>query len=115
MLNMSFALDLSPPTITVGSPTNNSYLNTTAIFVSWNVTDDIGVDCVELALDNGTKLSLNPDGNMTLSFSEGSHNITVIANDTLGRVSTCTLFFVVDVRSPNNKHSFPTERSDHQE
>ena len=100
MLNMSFALDLGPPTITVSSPTNNSYLNTTAIFVNWNVTDDIGVDCVELVLDNGTKLSLNPDGNMTLSFSEGSHNITVIANDTLGRVSTCTLFFVVDVRSP---------------
>ncbi|MBW2999716.1 Ig-like domain-containing protein, partial [Candidatus Woesearchaeota archaeon] len=97
--------DSTPPTVTNIQPTaGTQYLTNTTLIISANVTDELGISSVKanITWDNETEL-LDMTFNSTLGLYVGlftnatiedTYNITIIANDTIGKVNkTETSYF----------------------
>ena len=95
-----FSVDLTPPTITVQSPLNQTY-NTASIWV--NVTIDEDGNC-NRSFDGGTNASMTTSSgvfnNFTSGLSEGRHNVTVWCKDRVGNRNSTTQYLGVDVSPP---------------
>lgn len=99
--------DTTTPTITVRSPVNGTYLNTTSILL--NITADESLSTAEYSL-NGTAFQplVNNTGtqwNSTVTMNNGMHNVTFRGNDTSGnknRGNSSLIFFFVDTTNPQN-------------
>lgn len=80
-----FTIDLTKPLILIQSPENGTYNDTN---VSLNFTlSETGSWC-GYSLDNSANTTLTDCSNSTLSsLSEGSHNVTIYANDTAGNMN----------------------------
>jgi PGF-pre-PGF domain-containing protein len=86
-----------PPIITVISPQNTSYNISN---VSLNVTANEPVDTWWYSLDGG---SINITQNATFTgLTDGQHNVTVYANDSLGNFNYTTVSFTIDTAVPYN-------------
>jgi len=101
----TITLDTTPPTITVVSPTNNSYFN--SVNVSFNVSlNEEGSSCL-FSLDDATNVTMTKFNTTYFNYpqtslSEATHNITFSCNDTFNFLTTTDkYFFVVDTTSPN--------------
>jgi hypothetical protein len=98
--NASFVLfdpDQTPPTISISSPTNSTYLDEQSPTVSYSVTDNIsGVDykSISATLDGQPISSETTISLYTLSI--GSHTLTVSASDNAGNVATQSVTFQVN-------------------
>ena len=99
--------DTTAPVITVRSPINGTYFNTSSITL--NVTTDEVLSIAQYLL-NATSYQnlLNHSGtqwNTTVTLAEGIHNISFRANDTSGNRNTgntSLIFFFVDMTAPQN-------------
>lgn len=91
--SIHFTIDSTPPTISNVSITNKTY-NKQAIPLIFNVNEN--TSWVAYNLDNQGNTTIQ--GNFTLTeLSDGSHNIVVYANDTLGNMGKSeTIFFSVN-------------------
>jgi hypothetical protein len=104
VLNFSFVIDRTGPTITATTP---SYVN-----ASWTATGVMIVDTVsgvntssyQYALDGGTAAAFTlTNGTITLdttSLSEGSHTVTITAANVAGYSTTMSYSFTVDRTGP---------------
>lgn len=97
-ITIFFTVEKTVPTITVQQPANTTFASSTL----WvNVTlDDMG-SIVLRSLDGGVNVSLtNSSGNWNnqmTGLSNGSHRVTVYANDSIGSDSTpVTMFFTMN-------------------
>ena len=90
--------DTTPPIITILSPENKTYA-TTSIPLTFTV--DECTRWIAYSLDGKSNITIT--GNTTLSgLSEGTHTITVYANDTAGNMGTSsTVYFTVDTTPPD--------------
>jgi len=89
-----FSVDTTPPTITIHSPISSTY-SSSVISLIFSVSEDTSWIGYRLDAQNNITIS----GNTTISgLSEGSHNIVVYANDTVGNMGkSATIYFVVYV------------------
>ena len=85
--------DTTPPTVTMTAPTNGSTVSGTAVTVSANASDNVGVTSVQFKLD-GVNLGA-PDTAApysvvwnTTTASNGSHTLTAVAKDAAGNTKT---------------------------
>ena len=95
----------TPPTIVIETPTANSQV-TPGFVVRANVTDDQGVESVQLLIDNTAiaTLSTAPYAfNAPMTLAEGTHMVTIRAYDTLGSEGTQTISVIVG--DPCNSNS----------
>lgn len=98
---VSFTIDSSPPTVTIQSPENTTYMRST-LDINVTVTDTISpVDTVLAEIDesmNDTLSSVSGDLFSTEhSFSEGSHQLRIYANDTASNVNgDLTVHFTIE-------------------
>jgi hypothetical protein len=94
-----FTVDITPPDVTIQSPTNTTY-PTDTIDLNYTATDT-NLDSCWYSLDGGTTIPL-PDCNDTTltNLSDGSHNVTVYANDSAGNTNSTTVYFTVDTTPP---------------
>jgi N-acetylneuraminic acid mutarotase len=85
-----------PPQMSVLSPENKTYSSVPLTFTTNKATDWIGY-----SLDNRPNATIT--GNTTLSgLSQGTHSITIYANDSRGNVGSCrSATFSVDSLAPN--------------
>ncbi len=90
--------DTTPPTISIASPENKTYLVNDVLL---NFTVSESTSWIGYSLDGQTNVTIA--GNITLSdLSEGSHHIVVYANDTVGNVgASSTVYFTIDTMPPN--------------
>jgi parallel beta-helix repeat protein len=86
--------DIMPPTITLLSPQNVTY-TTTSIPLTFTV--DEATSWISYSLDNQANVTIT--GNTTLTdLSEGTHYITVYANDTSGNMGASeTVYFTISL------------------
>ena len=100
------ASDLTPPTITLQSPANGSFVNGT-LAVSGTAADNAAVQKVEVSVDNGAWTTASGTGNWTLSlntagFINGAHVINARATDSGGNISSVSSASVRFVNVPGN-------------
>jgi hypothetical protein len=103
---INFTVDTSPPEISLLSLKNETY-TTNSIPLDFTVNEH--TSSMFYSLDNYANTTI--DGNTTLTgLMDGSHNLTVFANDTAGNARTSdTVFFniqappIISILSPNEK------------
>jgi len=86
-------IDLTPPTINVLSPSNNSVINATGdyaeVLIVYSVQDNVGVDRILITYGNTTQ---EVSGNISIILPVGNHTIYIETIDKAGnraRVSLC--------------------------
>lgn len=101
----SFIVDTVPPTLTVTSPVDDSWQNSTSLTVSGNTNDVTSSPAtVKIKLngaDQGT-VTVDSSGNFSKSLTliEGTNTIVVTATDRAGKYSTVTRTVNVDITAP---------------
>lgn len=79
--SVTFLVDVVPPKVTILSPQNQTY-DTTSMPLNFSLSEK--ADWVGYSLDGQALVTIS--GNTTfVGLSEGLHNVTVYANDTVGR------------------------------
>src|SRR5690606_15450236 len=87
----------TPPTIVIETPTANSQV-TPGFVVRATVTDEQGVDSVQLLIDNAPTATLQTAPyavNAPMTLADGTHMVTIRAYDTLGSEGTSTISVIV--------------------
>ncbi|MFX0092872.1 MAG: PQQ-dependent sugar dehydrogenase [Candidatus Hodarchaeota archaeon] len=89
-----YQLRTEAPIITLLSPTNSTYSTTTDIWLNFTIDED-NVSWVGYSLDGDVNVTITGDLLLS-SLSEGSHYITVFANDTQGNMGRSpTIWFTI--------------------
>jgi hypothetical protein len=90
--------DTTPPDITIISPENKTY-GVTNVWLNFTV--DEPTSWVGYSLDGADNATVT--GNkLLINLTDGSHHVTVYANDTLGNMGASdTVYFSVDTTAPN--------------
>ncbi|TVQ23696.1 MAG: hypothetical protein EA383_13605 [Spirochaetaceae bacterium] len=110
-----FKIDTLPPVLEVSTPVNNSFWNTDLLVVGV-ASDASGIDTVRVRIGSGTWVDadLTDIGSGGADFSdveysvtlpvagltEGLHNVTIEAADTVGKTTSITRAFTYDVTPP---------------
>lgn len=86
--SLIFYVDLSPPSISITSPSNGSTFNVHEVNVSWSATDDVCVDYFEIYV-NGSLYAMLPSNatGTKLVLGNDTYAIRVVAYDYAGRTS----------------------------
>ncbi|RLI12025.1 hypothetical protein DRO33_03135, partial [Candidatus Bathyarchaeota archaeon] len=96
---VSFTIDLTPPTVTITDPSDGATLTTNDVTVQWTASDNYGIDFYDLYLDNQYVTTV--DGTTTsYTFTDlpsGTHNVTVVAYDLALNYNNDTVTFTVQV------------------
>lgn len=95
-----FKIDTVPPTLSISSPANGLETNSASVPVA-GTTNDITSSPVTLTV-NGNGVTVNADGTFstTVSLSEGSNTIKVVATDGAGKSTTVTRTVIKDTAPP---------------
>ena len=98
--SVTFSIDTVPPTLSVSAPANNLVTNVSSVTVS-GTTNDTTSSPVTLTV-NGKSVTVNSSGafSTTVSLSEGTNTITVIAVDSAGKKTTVTRTVTLDTVAP---------------
>jgi hypothetical protein len=99
---VTVSVDNTAPVITVLSPQNGSYISDATPLL--NVSFDDYVNWTWISVDGGAGQNYSSNTlNLTLdlpSLADGTHNVTVFANDSLGRQASSFVYFTVDTQPP---------------
>ena len=88
-----------PPNVTIINPQPITY-STTSVPLVYNVTDDGTLDTCWYVLDATTVILPSCGPSVTLSVSQGTHTLTLYANDTLGAIGSDSVTFAVSIPGP---------------
>ena len=80
-----FAVDTSPPAITILSPQNQTYYNS-SVPLSFTIYDYSPISWIGYSLDKQANTTIT--GNTIISVEDGAHGIVVYANDTFGNMGS---------------------------
>jgi N-acetylneuraminic acid mutarotase len=94
------------PKVQITSPENKTYSNVTLAYKI-----NRGTQWMGYSLDNHPNVTIKTETNL-LGLSEGDHNVTIYANDTLGNMgSSNTVFFSVDTLPPTLEMLVPQNQT----
>jgi RHS repeat-associated protein len=109
VVDLTFILDTTPPSLSLTSPASGALTNTN-IMVSGQASDALaGLSKVEMAVDGGSlaPLTVSASGNFTTTTSlaldgtaDGSHTVLVRATDLAGNIQTASVTWTLDTRPP---------------
>lgn len=99
-VQVQFKIDTVPPTLTVSAPVDKYITNNKSLTVS-GTTNDATSSPVTIKV-NGTAVTVSSDGKFstTVTLTEGSNTITVVATDSAGKSSTITRTVTLDTKAP---------------
>ena len=99
--SITVLVDLTPPTVSLVSPTNGSYVRAIVV-INCSVTDNFGIENVK-ALVDGTEIPIYTSSNETYkflwnttTFSNNQSNVSVIAKDLAGNKKIVQITVTVD-------------------
>ncbi len=106
--SIDFLFDMVPPKISVLSPQNKTY-NANDVPLNFNLSEL--AKWIGYSLDSQTNVTIT--GNTTLpQLSDGSHSLTIYANDAVGRFGTSeTVYFAVDTVLPRISFISPKNKT----
>jgi len=113
LLNVSFGVDLTDPSLAVTAPVAGTWLGSANVNVSWTGSDvPSGIDRYETSLDAGPFVSNGPSNSTSFAgLAEGLHTVDVLAYDLAGRMATDSVNFSVDLSPPSVSVSSPASGS----
>jgi len=94
-------IDRTPPKITILSPANKSFINSSNITITWNATDNIALSHFEVLLDDISYINTTEKEITMLNLSEGFHSVEVIAYDLANNSASSKISFVIDTIAPS--------------
>ena len=98
-------IDTVPPTLTLSSPADKSFINKKTCIVA-GVTNDVTSSPVSVTIKVGTTdqgaVTVGSDGSFSkeVTLAEGANTITITAKDSLGKTTTMTRTVTVDTAPP---------------
>ena len=100
--------DKTPPTVSITAPANGATVSGSAVTISANASDNVGVTSVQFKLDGGILGSALTKSPYTLSWSttgaaNGTHTLSATASDAAGNQATASISVTV-----NNATAAPT-------
>ena len=112
--SISFMIDITPPFIGITTPVNNTNSTNTNLDVNYS-TSDISTSVQACWYSNDT-MSVNTTlagcANITtVTWSEGMHNVTVWANDSVGNENSSSITFTIDTTYPSISIISPTNNT----
>ncbi|MFX0061660.1 MAG: alkaline phosphatase [Candidatus Hermodarchaeota archaeon] len=94
IMSKYYSLDTKAPNITLISPSNITYFSNN---ISLNFTADEAISWIAYSLDNHNNITITSNTTLDL-LSEGSHFITLYANDTSGNIgNSITVWFTINI------------------
>jgi len=98
-------IDTTPPFVKIISPSNGSFLSTTSVIVTWNMSDNLKIDKIEVYLDDEKQAEILPPTNQYqfTNLAERTHKIKIMIYDKLKHVAFDEIVIVVDLTKPNIK------------
>ncbi|MFH1290320.1 MAG: hypothetical protein ABIH92_02835, partial [Nanoarchaeota archaeon] len=105
--NVTYAgpVDNTPPDISITSPANNTNTTDTGLDVNYTVSDETSLDSCWYSNDTySSNTSLGTGGsctNITITWADGQHNVTVWANDSSNNVNSSSVTFTIDSTPPS--------------
>lgn len=99
-VQVQFKIDTVPPTLTVSAPTDKYITNNKTLTVSGTTNDATSSPVVVKV--NGTAVTVASNGTFstTVTLTEGSNTITVVATDSAGKSTTITRTVTLDTKAP---------------
>jgi len=99
--SVEFSVDLTPPSLSITAPENNTMIATRSVTVSWEAEDlGSGVDMVEI-WDGSSGWTPVSGGSVTLSdLSDGTREVVLRATDNVGNAQTESVIITVDATAP---------------
>ncbi len=90
------------PLINITTPLNNTNSSNTGLDVNYTVSDNVGVSSCWYSNDTmSINTTLTSCSNITsVIWSEGQHNVTVWANDTINNINFTSVRFTIDTTAP---------------
>ena len=113
----SSSTDTNPPTVSLTSPAGGTMVSGSAVTVSANASDSVGIASVQFKLDGanlGSAVTASPYTMTwnTTTAAAGSHTLTAVATDTTGNQATSTAVSVnVNNTSPAVSLTAPANNS----
>ncbi|MBL7054586.1 hypothetical protein ISS05_02420, partial [Candidatus Woesearchaeota archaeon] len=98
----NITLDNANPSITITSPSNNTYTTDAELDVNYTVSDTNLNSCWYSNDSMSTNTTLANCINITtVTWNEGQHNVTIWANDSAGNVNSSSITFIANPTNPN--------------
>ncbi len=98
---VEFRTDTIAPNINITSPTNDTNSSDNSLNVNYTVSD-ANLQACWYSNDSYTSNQTITCGiNISVTWSEGQHNVTIYANDTVGNKSSSSVRFTIDTTIPN--------------
>ncbi len=98
MCSLTTVYDLTPPSVNIVSPANDTYNNTGGVTVTWTGGDVIsGIAYYNMSIDGNTPIEL-PASTTSYTFSDltdGSYTVVVEAVDNAGNMNETSVSFIV--------------------
>lgn len=107
--DVTFRVDTIAPALTIQSPANNSFINSTSVNVPFT-TSDANADKVECRLDSDSFAACTSPFALS-GLSQGSHTVQVRATDRARNATTRSVTFTVDTILPTVSISDPISGS----
>ncbi len=96
---VSFEVDLTPPSLEVLQPREDEVLDSTTVVVKWRV-QDAHLSVVALSLDGGEEIPVQGGEYVFHDVSPGNHTLRVRAADVVGHETSVVVHFTVDPTIP---------------
>ena len=96
--------DTTPPSVAITEPANGANLNITNVIVNGTASDASGIASVEVFVDNTSQGNATLSGTswtLTLTLTEGAHNVTAKATDTAGNMNSASINLTIDITPPS--------------
>ncbi|NYT12839.1 MAG: hypothetical protein GKC03_09905 [Methanomassiliicoccales archaeon] len=108
---ISFLIDISEPTLTIGSPLEDAVLDSSDVVIDWSGQDEwSGIDHFEIGLDDLSRIDVGTSNSYAFSdLTEGLHTVEIVAYDKAGFTTSRSVNFTVDTVAPEISFIEPTE------
>ncbi len=99
---VNFFVDTIAPTVEWNMTLeNNTWINTNSVTLSWNASDNVGINYLEIKVDNNNWTNVGNGSSYTLTnLTEGAHTVILRAYDYAGNTNETSIVFKVDTEKP---------------
>jgi hypothetical protein len=98
--NITVTVDNTPPSVSILQPTNNSYIASKEVILSWNASDNIRIASYEVFLDEVSLENTTEIARTLANLTEGLHSVEVKAFDLANNSASDFVSFTIDTIPP---------------
>jgi LPXTG-motif cell wall-anchored protein len=104
---LPFNVDTIKPMLTIATPIENARLNLSAVDVSWSANSASGIANYWVSIDSGVWTDVTKNTSYSFaSLADGSHVVTLRAENNVGDYNETSVSFVIDTAAPTvTEHS----------